>query len=365
MFFAKQKTERTRLERELRQSLQENHALRQQLDGLQAAQQQFATEIAQLSGQQSLYRHLFENFTTFGESLNGIQESFTGLATTLNNERSSALRVAEESASNQLSLAQISGNLQTMYGNISQSASAIAQLNERMSEITGFVQVIRDISDQTNLLALNAAIEAARAGELGRGFAVVAQEVRNLAERASTASGEIGHIVTTLQDETGQTTVAMEDTATQAGEFSQESAQAMAGMQHMLGLSGRMEKAIATSSLLSNIELANLQEIGLKLEVYKVLMGIAKTPVEAFIDETQCLLGQWYYEGDGREKFSELSGYREIEAPHKDVHVYARKAVELYYADNFSAALDALSSMERANLTVMRGIRSMLQAMHP
>lgn len=98
----------------------------------------------------------------------------------------------------------------------------------------------------------------------------------------------------------------------------------------------------------------------MKLEVYKVFMGVSRTPAEDFIDYTECLLGQWYYEGEGKEHFAGLAGYRELEEPHKNVHIYARKAVELYYAKRHSEALEALSEMENANLTVMRGLSKIL-----
>jgi methyl-accepting chemotaxis protein len=41
----------------------------------------------------------------------------------------------------------------------------ITELNSRVHDILGMVDVIKLVADQTNLLALNAAIEAARAGE--------------------------------------------------------------------------------------------------------------------------------------------------------------------------------------------------------
>lgn len=327
---------------------------------LQEQLDQMRSENLRLRNSQQFLQGVTESLPRFGESLAGIQHSFARLSTQLNDNRQAALAAANESNSNRGALQQIAANLQSMFERITAAGDSVDGLSRRAGEIGGIIRLIRDIAEQTNLLALNAAIEAARAGESGRGFAVVADEVRKLAERTAKATAEIGMLVSGIQDETGKAHDIMAAGARDASLHSTESNAAVQGMQSLLDISARMETTISASSQLANVQLANLDELALKLEVYKTLLGLANLRPEDIPDVAECVLGRWYYEGDGHEAFSGLPGFREMEAPHKVVHDQARRAITCHCAGDVDGALDALRRMEEANLCVMQGLVRML-----
>lgn len=118
-------------------------------------------------------------------------------------------QVSSEATSGEHLAVEAARKIENISAEISQACHMVENLTELTQEIRSIAGTIRGIADQTNLLALNAAIEAARAGEFGRDFAVVAEEVRNLAERTSKATEEIGNIVGRVVNETESTSQMM------------------------------------------------------------------------------------------------------------------------------------------------------------
>ncbi len=136
--------------------------------------------------------------------------------------------------------------------NVQETSKKIKRLGERSNEIGEIVRIIEDIADQTNLLALNAAIQSAMAGEHGRGFAVVADEIRLLAERSTESTKRIATLVKSIQGDTYEAVVAMEDSTQEVVKGSQLADEAGRALNSIYGAVERQAQMIESIARAAN-----------------------------------------------------------------------------------------------------------------
>jgi len=239
------------------------------------------------------------------------------------------------------------------------AATSVDSLKTVTAGINDFVTIIKGISDQTNLLALNAAIEAARAGEQGRGFAVVADEVRTLAQRSAEASNEISALI----DQVNQQMVDVINNIGSVGEKSAEISTSTSSIEDTAGnivdLSQRMFKVITVSSADAFLQTVKMDHVVWKLEVYQVMIGMSDKSQSDFADHTMCRLGQWYYQGEGSEKYASHASFKQIEKPHAAVHTHGLAALKAMADGKTERALTELGQMESASVQVINLIASL------
>ncbi|WP_371916120.1 methyl-accepting chemotaxis protein [Pseudomonas sp. URIL14HWK12:I9] len=160
-------------------------------------------------------------------------------------------QTAEDAVQGQRQVREAVSAIDGMTQGINDSTQQIESLAGQIRGISKVLDVIRGIAEQTNLLALNAAIEAARAGEQGRGFAVVADEVRALAHRTQSSTGEIESMINSVQssaDGVVQAMASSRSTAQSTQALAAEAGRALERISEGVGQINERNLVIATAA---------------------------------------------------------------------------------------------------------------------
>lgn len=297
----------------------------------------------------------------------------------------------------------------------------VNQLGEEINNTHEVIDVIKEIAEQTNLLALNASIEAARAGEAGQGFAVVATEVQKLSEHTKEQIQQITTNMHTLQEVSGQVTDRIRETghrveksvdgSQQAGEelnkiiatmqgINEETTQIAAMSEEQSSTVVEISERNTNMSHLSEevqtlahdtariiyeiskemddyrlsfidaqvvhssediIKVAVTDHLLWKWRIYNMMLGFEDISLQDVASHTKCGLGEWYY-GELPDRVKNLSYYKDLEVPHRQVHDCARRAVEQYQLGNEDEVQRAVLQLEEASEEVVRLLKRLEKA---
>jgi twitching motility protein PilJ len=170
---------------------------------------------------------------------------------------------------------------------IQETSKRIKRLGESSQEIGDIVELIDDIAEQTNILALNAAIQAAMAGEAGRGFAVVADDVQRLAERSSSATKQIEALVKTIQTDTNEAVISMEQSTSGVVNGARLAEDAGMALEEIVGETEKLADRVANISSLAQQQSAAASNVS---QIMHVIQEIT-TQTSAGTSETAASIG--------------------------------------------------------------------------
>lgn len=318
---------------------------------LQAENRQQQSELAAVQQQSYEEADVLACLLLGGELLSTIREGLADSANSLHNEQDALSQLEHIFSQTHDALERLEQRAQTINTEASSSMEEATELDKTAESINGLVSSIQEISDQTNLLALNAAIEAARAGDAGRGFSVVADEVRTLASKAHSSSSEIDRLINLVLNRTAEIKKMIGSNQNSAADISASSNQISAVVADVLKFSEHMKQVITIATARSFLDTVKLDHAVWKNQVYNF---VNTKDFDAVVNaHTECRLGKWYFEGEGKTKYGSMPSFKSLDAPHKKVHESGRLAITAGREGNTESMTKHLHNMELASQSVV------------
>lgn len=305
---------------------------------------------------------LFENYhKSIKEGILDAQSSFQNIL----NDSKEVLDQAREAEENSIDALETStkalGSVHTLSEKMQDAIALVSSLTQRSNEITNVISLIDDIAEQTNLLALNAAIEAARAGEHGRGFAVVADEVRKLAEKTQKATKEIAIVVKSMQQEASDIQASTDETNRITEEVKVDIDEIYKKVDRHRTCSQISKYSIYDSNNYIFCSLAKLDHTIYKSNLYGLIFNLSNSFKQ--VQHSECRLGKWYFEGEGKKFFASTQGYKNLDNYHEAVHTEANLLASALIDDTKSCHRNFIEEKVQAVENASRGVVGSLNEM--
>jgi methyl-accepting chemotaxis protein len=148
-------------------------------------------------------------------------------------------------------------------------------------DVTSIVEKIARTAKQTNLLAVNASIESAIAGEAGKGFKVVANEIRALAEAATSDSQQIKEMLFNVRQLTTKVQDAVVETGQSARDSKNNYKSAEKTLEHITTFYSRSSLIMSRLSNLIDTQMRSSQQITMKTSDMNIRTSQVVEQVEA------------------------------------------------------------------------------------
>jgi methyl-accepting chemotaxis protein len=305
---------------------------------------------------------------------------------------------------------------------LTETNRALSRLLSTAEQADTIIRVVNDISAKTDLLALNASIEAARAGAAGKGFAVVAHEVGRLSEKTQASIAEIETIIKNIKKDIHEVSTSISQGTTSANSALDEVAQAKTTIDHIverihhvdnevsnIGTAVK-EQGVAVNDIADNISTISKGSAQIREHLGEVLAGIDtalrganstrnelgafelgdRTVVEQskvdhlfwvhrlrlalagkevidpdeMVSHMQCRLGRWYYGiNAGKYPTSFAEAYRELEAPHAQLHAAAVSMLRQVRAGQTREAIKTFDDCVTYSRTVVGCLDRMINSL--